>query len=81
MSTHTGPIAISPRLSMSSVPALPGVITTYWLNSLSPPSALSIAAFEFASYGPFSSWSDRPLYAETHPVTKPTPDIPPLTPL
>ena len=33
---------------MSSVPALPGVITTYWLNSFSPPSALSICAFALA---------------------------------
>jgi hypothetical protein len=44
MSTHTGPIAISPRFSMSSVPALPGVITTYWLKSFSPDSDFSIVA-------------------------------------
>src|SRR6266571_5034879 len=43
MSTQTGPIAISPRFNMSSVPALPGVITTYWLKSFRPVSALSIA--------------------------------------
>ena len=49
MSTHTGPIVISPRFSMSSVPALPGVKTMNLLNSFSPVSALSIAAFLPAS--------------------------------
>jgi hypothetical protein len=81
MSTQTGPIAISPRFSMSSVPALPGVITTYWLKSFRPASALSIAGPDEASNGPFSSLSPMPLYADTQPVTKPTPDMPPLTPL
>ena len=81
MSTHTGPIAISPRFSMSSVPALPGVITTNWLNSLRLASDFSIAALAAGSYGPFSSLSAMPLFADTHAVTKPTPDMPPLTPL
>jgi len=35
MSTQTGPIVISPRFSMSSVPALPGVTVTFLLNSFS----------------------------------------------
>jgi hypothetical protein len=81
MSTHTGPIAISPRFSMSSVPALPGVITTYWLKSLRLASDLSIRAFFDASYGPLTSWSPMPAFALTQPITKPTPDMPPLTPL
>jgi hypothetical protein len=46
---------------MSSVPALPGVITTYWLNSFNPESALSITGCVDASYGPFSSFSAIPL--------------------
>src|SRR6266576_3405305 len=81
MSTQTGPIAISPRFSMSSVPALPGVITTYWLKSLRLASDLSIVAFCAGSYGPFSSLSPSPLFAATQPMTKPTPDMPFLTPL
>ena len=81
MSTHTGPIAISPRFSMSSVPAFPGVSTTYWLNSLRLASERSITAFFDGSYGPFSSCSAMPLLAATQPITKPTPDMPPLTPL
>src|SRR5579864_3020655 len=78
---QTRPIAISPRFSISSVPALPGVITTYWLKSFKPASDLSMTAFAFGSYGPFSSWSRIPLFASTQPMTKPTPDMPPLTPL
>ena len=35
MSTQTGPMAISPRLSMSSVPALPGVKETFSLKAFS----------------------------------------------
>ncbi len=81
MSTQTGPIAISPRFSMSSVPALPGVITTFWLKSLRLASDFSIVALSPAAYGPFSSLSPRPELAETQPITKPTPDMPPLTPL
>ena len=82
MSTQTGPIAISPRFSMSSVPALPGVITTYWLNSFRLASDLSIVAFIFGSYGPFSNMLRMPgSLASTQPITKPTPDMPPLTPL
>ena len=38
-------------------------------------------AFAAGSYGPFSSLSPMPLFAATQPMTNPTPDIPPLTPL
>jgi hypothetical protein len=66
---------------MSSVPALPGVSTTYWLNSLRLASERSMTAFFAGSYGPLTSWSPIPAFALTQPITKPTPDIPPLTPL
>ena len=66
---------------MSSVPALPGVSTTYWLKSLRlAVSGRSITAFFDGSYGPFSSCSAMLLFAATQPMTKPTPDMPPLTP-
>ncbi len=81
MSTQTGPMPISPRFSMSSVPALPGVITTFWLNVFRLASARSISALAAGSYGPFSSLSPRLLLAATQAMTKPTPDMPPLTPL
>jgi hypothetical protein len=42
-------MAISPRFSMSRVPALPGVMTTFLLNSFKSASALSQAALVAAS--------------------------------
>ena len=45
MSTHTGPMAISPRFSMSSVPALPGVMVTFGVEGFISASAGSIFAF------------------------------------
>ena len=49
MSTHTGPMVISPRLSMSSVPALPGVMVTWALKAFISVSACSILAFSAGS--------------------------------
>ena len=53
MSTHTGPMAISPRFSMSSVPALPGVMVTLALNGFISVSAASIFGFIGGIVGAF----------------------------
>ena len=76
-------VGIQPKLAVRVNPpfSIDHGRLTYWLKSLRPASDLSIAALAAGSYGPFSSLSRMPLFASTQPMTKPTPDMPPLTPL
>ena len=60
---------------------VPWVFLLLGVRSMLPVDLAPMTAFFAGSYGPFSSWSAMPLFAETQPITNPTPDMPPLTPL